>query len=389
MILAAGTAAQVTFSALQWGLPVLGPALRRDFGLSLPELGVVIGAPNLGVVLSVYAWGVVADRLGERRVLTVGLLACAAAAALASAASSYPALAAALLLAGATGASAASASGRAVIGWFEPDERGFALGVRQTAVPVGGAVAALALPALDEAAGGDAAFVFLAVSLAAGALVAALFLRDRPAAAPGAPAPHAGPAPLRDRRLWRLAAGCSLLVGAQYALTAFFPVWATESLGWTAAGAGAVLSLVYGLSAVGRIGVGRWSDRGGGRVGPLRALAMAGGVGAAAAAALALGAGLAAALALLAALVALWSWNGLAFAVAGELSGPARAGAALGLLITVIFSVGAAAPSVAGVAVERGSWSAGFALVGLAALGGWWILRPLDAASPGGKAPAP
>jgi sugar phosphate permease len=384
VILAAGTAAQVTFSALQWGLPVLGPALRRDFGLSLAELGTVIGAPNLGVVLSVYGWGLVADRLGERRVLTAGLLGCGGAAALAAASSSYPALAAALLLAGAMGGCAASASGRAVIGWFGPEERGLALGVRQTAVPVGGAAAGLVLPAVEAAAGVAAALALLAVGLAGGALVSAAFLREPPALGRGRSAPHAGPAPLRDRRLWRLAAGCSLLVGAQYALTAFFPVWATEALGWSAAGVGTVLSVALGLSAVGRIGVGHWSDRLGRRVAPLRALALAGGLAAAAAAALASGAGALAALVLLGAVAVLWSWNGLAFAVAGELSGPARAGAALGLLITVLFTVGAAAPTVVGVAVDHGSWPAGFALVALAAAGGWWILGPLGRAQGGG-----
>ena len=49
--------------------------------------------------------------------------------------------------------------------WFPSSERGFALGIRQTAIPVGGLISALVLPML----GLRAAFVFLAVLCLAGA----------------------------------------------------------------------------------------------------------------------------------------------------------------------------------------------------------------------------
>src|SRR3546814_6237667 len=46
-------------------------------------------------------------------------------------------LALALFLAGAAAASTASASGRVVVGWFPPERRGLAMGIRQMAQPVG------------------------------------------------------------------------------------------------------------------------------------------------------------------------------------------------------------------------------------------------------------
>jgi MFS family permease len=88
VVLVAAAATQVAFSALQTGLPALGPALRNEFGLSLPALGAVLGATTLGTVATVYAWGVLADRLGERWVLLGGLL--GAAGALAAAAAAGP-----------------------------------------------------------------------------------------------------------------------------------------------------------------------------------------------------------------------------------------------------------------------------------------------------------
>ena len=47
-----------------------------------------------------------------------------------------------LVFAGGAGASVNAASGRAVMSWFEPSQRGLALGIRQTALPLGGAAAA-------------------------------------------------------------------------------------------------------------------------------------------------------------------------------------------------------------------------------------------------------
>ena len=57
--------------------------------------------------------------------------------------SSFALLLVALFVAGMLGASATGASGRAVMGWFARGERGFALGIRQMALPIGGALAAL------------------------------------------------------------------------------------------------------------------------------------------------------------------------------------------------------------------------------------------------------
>jgi len=52
------------------------------------------------------------------------------------------ALGACLVLAGAAGASVYAASGRLILGWFAASERGPAMGIRQSAQPLGVAVAA-------------------------------------------------------------------------------------------------------------------------------------------------------------------------------------------------------------------------------------------------------
>src|SRR4029450_12563525 len=128
------------------GLPALGPPARGEFGLSLGEVGLAFGAVTGGGMLTLVPWGALTDRIGERPVMASGLAGCAAALVGASLATTYPALLVALLVAGMLGSSATGASGRAVMGWFARTERGFALGIRQMALPLGGARVSATLP---------------------------------------------------------------------------------------------------------------------------------------------------------------------------------------------------------------------------------------------------
>src|ERR1051325_6103602 len=149
LVLAAGTAAQTSFSAVIIALPVLAPDLRDAHSLSLLQVGVVLDSLWIGTLLTLLPWGVLADRFGERLVLAAGLTACGGALVGAGYAGGFLALILLIGLAGAAGASVNAASGRAVMQWFPAAERGFALGVRQTAIPLGGLISDLALPALS------------------------------------------------------------------------------------------------------------------------------------------------------------------------------------------------------------------------------------------------
>src|SRR6476659_8311871 len=181
VILATGAVGAGAFSALRMGLPSLAPALRAEFGLSLGAVGLAFAAVTGGGMLTLVPWGALTDRIGERPVMASGLAGCAAALVGAALATSYAALLVALLVAGMFGSSATGASGRAVMGWFARGERGFALGIRQMALPLGGAVASLTLPSLIDARGLDAAFVALAGLSLTAAIASVVLMRDPPA----------------------------------------------------------------------------------------------------------------------------------------------------------------------------------------------------------------
>src|SRR5205085_7554812 len=110
-VLAAGTFAQSTYSAIWFGVAVMAPLLRDRDHLSLAQTGFLISSSLVGSVVSLIPWGLATDRIGERLVLFVGLLSCGAALIGAAFANGFWILAALLMFAGAVGASVQSASG--------------------------------------------------------------------------------------------------------------------------------------------------------------------------------------------------------------------------------------------------------------------------------------
>ncbi|MDX6542748.1 MAG: hypothetical protein QOK32_351 [Gaiellaceae bacterium] len=371
VVLAAGTAAQASYSAIWFGVAVLAPALRDEHRLSLGKVGVLIASSLAGSVLSLIPWGIAADRFGERVVLGIGLAGSGAALLGAAHASSFSALAVLLGIAGLSGASVQSASGRAVMHWFDVGERGLALGIRQTAVPIGGFAASLTLPHIAAAGGTAWGLRALGLSCFVTAVVGAALLREGPQ-----PEPSASPSvsPLRDRAIWILSAGSALVLAPQMCVVGFTVLFLHDRRGLSAGSAAAVLAVVQALGVAARIAAGRWSDRMRSRVRPLRRIALTISILVAVAAAL-----LTAPLPILLPILVLagalsMSWNGLSFAAAVEFAGHARSGVAIGLQQTLLNGSGAIMPGLFGVLVGLTSWPVGFLVVALFPLAGWRVL---------------
>jgi MFS family permease len=377
VVLGVGTAAQAS-TAYFLGLAAVTPALREHFGLGLGGVGVLIGLASAGLIPTLVAWGSAADRFGERWVMTSGLVGAAVALG-AIALVDHPVAAGALLVvAGASGASVNAASGRAVLTWFPATGRGTAMAIRQTSVPIGAAIAAVALPPIATSGGIPAVFATLAVTCLAAAAAVAVWIREPP----GAPARPARPvtgarAVLADRRLQQLSLAGLLLVVPQFLGSVFMVEVLHEGSGLSLALAGALLALTQVLGALGRLVNGAWSDRVGSRLGPLRIVAVAVGVGFALAAALQAGpVPLLVAVLVPAAALAI-SWNGLVFTAAGELAPPGRAATAMAVSNTANYVAAAAAPALGGLVAELAGWSAMLAVGAVAAVAAVLALRHL------------
>src|SRR6202011_3027927 len=132
------------------GVAFLIPSLEARRGLSLTQAVLLSSMPSWGMVVTLVFWGYVLDRVGERTVLTSGSALTAAAGYAAASAQSVLMIGAFLFIGGMAAASCNTAGGRLVSAWFPPRQRGLAMGIRQTAQPLGIALGALVIPELAE-----------------------------------------------------------------------------------------------------------------------------------------------------------------------------------------------------------------------------------------------
>jgi len=349
----------------------MAPFLRDRYDLSLGQTGVLLSASLAGSVLSLVPWGYATDFAGERLVLATGMGSCGLVLTAAATAHGFWALLAALVVAGLLGASVQSASGRAVMAAFPASQRGLALGIRQTAIPLSGFITAVALPHIVKTGGVGWGFATLGLACVVSALVGGAVLRDVPAA----PESEEGIAPLRDRRLWRISLGAALVIAPQMCVVGFTVLLLHDHRGLDEGKAAAVLAAVQVLGMAGRIGTGRWSDIVGDRLGPLRTIALLDAV-LVAVCGLALDAPLALLIPLLVVTGAVsMSWNALAFAAVVEHAGHRRSGVAIGVQQSVLNGFGAVYPALFGAFVGLTTWTWGFLAVAIFPLLGHRVLR--------------
>lgn len=368
-VLAAGVAANASFSAIFSGIPVTSVVLRADYQLSNAELGLALGLLSLGVALGELPWGVLTDRLGDRKVLLTGLLGTVAALWLlvllalpGSGAHTYRWLCVGLMLAGLLGGSVNGSSGRAVMAWFGEGERGLAMSIRQTAVPLGGGIGALVLPSLAAHAGFGAVYGALMAACLASVGLTLLWLHETP---PGhasnvtqSPVAMAARPALRRGLIWRLALATGLLCAPQVALLSFGGIFLRETSHASLWLISAAMTVVQLGAAVCRIGSGRWTDRRGNRRQYLRACALASAV----------------LFALLACCHPAWStlalcllcasgitvsaWHGVAYTELAVQAGPAQVGTALGLGNSCVFMVFFVTAQAVPPLLQWGGWQA-------------------------------
>jgi sugar phosphate permease len=363
LILLIGLIGMTAGCTFQYGLAYLIPALRHS-GYSLELASILVACPTAGLLLSLIGWGAAADRWGERVVCASGLGLAGVVLAVGSVVHSAVGLAICLALGGAAGGSVFAASGRLILGWFARHERGLAMGIRQSAQPLGVALAAATLPALG-AGGTRRPLLFLAGFCLIAATLVMLLVRDPARTRAAAPTAHgAGTgSPYRQPVLWRIHAASALLVVSQFTVATFALVFLVDARGWTALAAGRLLAVAQLCGAASRLGAGYWSDRVGSRLGPMRILAVSTGAGMLALAAATSAGSSAAVPILLACGVVAVSTNGLSSTAVTEYAGSAWAGRALGIQNTGQNAMAAATPPVLALAIGAVGFGTSFAVV--------------------------
>ncbi|GAQ26709.1 major facilitator superfamily protein [Ralstonia sp. NT80] len=358
-MLGVGVAANASFSAAFSGIPTTAVFIRSAYHLGNAELGIALGLLGLGIAISELPWGLLTDRWGDRAVLLAGLgltglallvMACF----VAPMHGSVPPLtwlAAGMLSVGLLGGSVNGSSGRAVMGWFREGERGLAMSIRQTAVPLGGGIGALVLPSLAAHAGFAVVYGVLAAACALTAVLTWLWVREAPdivTTTAKTAATGTGRGPLGDPMLWRMALAIGLLCVPQGAVVAFATVFLRDFAHANVLTLSLTMAAVQGGAAVMRVWSGRWTDRHGNRRAYLLACArlsvvlfvvLAGVAWATTAVPIDLSImRVALVAAIVVAGISVSAWHGVGFTEMATMAGVQRAGTALGLGNTGAFT---------------------------------------------------
>jgi ACS family hexuronate transporter-like MFS transporter len=341
-VLALITFSHVIGASAQYGINTLAPFYQQDLDLSRAQIGLFFTAFYLGMAGLSLPAGWLADRLGVRSTALGGHLVLGLCTAAVAAAPSFAWAFAIFLFAGLGYSFLNPASTKGVMHWFTRAERATAMGIKQTGVPAGGVVAAVLAPSLVLLAGWRIAFVGLgAINLVSGFIFWFLW-REPPgdvAQAEPTAAPTAGTRPGSwMKQLLCVSFGTALLLVGQMSLLTYVPLYLKETAGLSPYWASQALALTQLGGMVGRVGWGVVSDRlfhGARKV----VLVLIGFLSVALTFALGALPGAPSLIIVLPLIffagVCMVGFQGVSYALIGEIAGKAQTGAALGMVITI------------------------------------------------------
>jgi MFS family permease len=246
---------------------VAAPRMLPDLGMGPAVVGIYIAIVYLGAMGSSQWGAALVKRWGPIRTSQVALAACALGLLLVGVPHALPAIAGALLL-GIGYGPITPASSEMLARTTPPERYSLVFSVKQTGVPLGGALAGLMVPVVLNAAGTVwslaqiALLCVLGVALAAPLRAGLDALRD-----PASPLPTLARTaqPVRfvlAHPLLRRIALCTLVFSTvQVSLTSFLVSFLNGELHWTLVAAGAALSASQAAGVVGRIAWGLLADR--------------------------------------------------------------------------------------------------------------------------------
>jgi MFS transporter, ACS family, hexuronate transporter len=399
--LLASLLAQAISATYTYSLPPLATLVQSDLGLTRAELGLMLSVASFGTALIALPGGWLADFLGVRRVVFVGIMVGGVSFCALSLTGSLVLSLLLLLLIGMGLGVIPAATTKAVMLWFTVRVRGTAMGIKQTGFPLGGALTAGLLPSVALALGGwRPAMAAVGLEVIVGGVLYLWLYVDHPAdAAAGGQRPPgllAMRSVLAEPRLLALAALGFCYAYSSGTLTGYLSLYLQESLGMWIVTAGIFLMGCQVSGATARLAFGFISDRffGGRRAPMLLVVTAAHGVLALIFGWLpSLGPSAQAVLILAFGATAI-GWSSLYHVFVAEVAGRKQAGTAIGLCMMAMSGGGVVGPPVFGYIVDAShsyqlAWASQTVLasVGVAIL--WWVRRRAALMAAAAQQPAP
>jgi MFS transporter, ACS family, hexuronate transporter len=247
-------------------VPALAPVLRAEFGLSNVAYAWIANAFLIVYALSMFVWGAVFDRIGNRRGFAIAVVVWSLAEIATGAARSVAGLCGLRALLGLGEAGNWPGATRAPAAWFPARERALAMGIANTGASLGPMLAIPLIVWLSNAFGWRAVFVITgAMGFAWLALWLALYPR-RPAGLNALPVPDATrpvPVPwgvlLRRREVWGIIGARFLGDPIWWLYVNWMPLYLVDTHGFDLQQFQATGWVPYAAAAVGAIAGGWFS----------------------------------------------------------------------------------------------------------------------------------
>jgi len=264
-ILALISISHIIGASAQYGINTLAPFYKDELQLSRAQVGLFFSSFYLAMTGASFATGWLADRFGVRSTTFKGHLflgICIIAAALSP---SFEWGCASFFLAGCGYSFLNPASTIGVMTWFERDERATAMGIKQTGVPAGGVLAAVLAPSLVLIIGWRGSLAALgAINFLFGFVFARLWREPFNVDCERSAEQKFTTAAATSLKVWQLlpisCATAIYLVG-QMALITYVPLYLKDVMGFSPYWASQALALTQAGAMAGRVGWGMVSDR--------------------------------------------------------------------------------------------------------------------------------
>jgi sugar phosphate permease len=250
------------------GFGAVKKPLQADLGLTTADLGLIDTAFLAAYALGQFGSGVLADRVGSRRLVGFGLLGSSAACLACGSSGTAMALAAWFALNGLFQSTGWPGTTRIVAEWTPPERRGRVMSLWSTCYQVGGLVATPLAVELATDGTWRTAFRGPALALAAVGLLSLGLLRSPAVSAGPKPSPEAPRRTFADQLfvfkspvLWLYGTSYFFIKLIRYALLFWLPYYLAEVFGHSTAEAG-FLSVAFDAGGIaGVLAIGRPSDR--------------------------------------------------------------------------------------------------------------------------------
>lgn len=145
LIVLVATLSQTAATFVTYGMGPIATFYQIEWNLTPLQTGFIVSAVNIGPMFSMLVFGYLMDKKGEKQIIGWGAILLGISVLTLVFVNNYIVLLLLLILVGIWYGSAQTGGSTAIVKWFPNKHRGLALGIRQTGIPIGGALASVSL----------------------------------------------------------------------------------------------------------------------------------------------------------------------------------------------------------------------------------------------------